>query len=107
MNPWMIRLMLALTWLVRLLAAQNWIKVAQAENEAKLCTAQQAAVSELSRVSNLHYVPRKGKLGADQAIAGESTGGMGVHPSSLAHLHMAEFVAAKLRPILGLPHADN
>lgn len=81
--------------------------MAQGANEAKLCTAQQAAVAQLGKVSNLHYVTRQGKLlgdpaaPADRAIAGESTGGMGVHPSSLAHMHMAEFVAAKLQPIMG------
>jgi hypothetical protein len=86
----------------------NWIKQAQAKNEAEICTAQYSAVTQLAKGStnNLHYVTRHGKLLGDPAInpvnpaiMGESTGGMGVHPSSLAHLHMAEYVAAKLREL--------
>ena len=87
----------------------DWIKEAQETNEAELCTAQNSAVTRLAKATsgNLHYVTRRGKLlgdpanPANPAIIGESTGGMGVHPSALAHLHIAEFVAAKLRSIRG------
>jgi hypothetical protein len=78
----------------------NWIKVAQAVGQDGLCSAQHTAVSELQKVvPNLHYTSSLGKLGDDNAVAGESTGGMGVHPTALAHLHMAEFVAQKLHAI--------
>ena len=78
----------------------NWIKLAQAAGQDGLCTAQHAAVTSLQKtVPNLYYASSHGKLGDDKAVAGESTGGMGVHPTALAHLHMAEFVAAKLRAI--------
>ena len=81
-------------------AAHARIKTAQAANEDGLCSAQHAAVTKLqATVPNLHYATSAGKLGNDPAVAGESTGGMGVHPTALAHLHMAEFVAGKLRTI--------
>ena len=76
--------------------------MSQATQQLALASAQQTAVRALvaSGVMNLHYVEGKGKLGSDPAVVQESTGGMGVHPSSLAHLHMAKFVADKLRDIL-------
>ena len=49
---------------------------------------------------NIHYATSHGKLGGDEAVAGESTGGYGSRSTALAHLHMAEFVAPKLRAIL-------
>jgi hypothetical protein len=45
---------------------------------------------------NLHYASSRGKLGGDPGVAQDSTSGMGVHPTQLAHLHMAQFVAARL-----------
>ena len=60
----------------------NWIKHAQAAVQDGLCAAQRAAVTELQRqVPNLHYVTSAGKLGKDEAVAGESAGGIGVHPT--------------------------
>jgi len=85
----------------------NWIKRAQSNNQAQLCQAQNAAFVELQDlVPGLHYIDSDGKLGNDPEVADESTGGMGVHPSSLAHLHMADFVATRLRRILSLPSAS-
>lgn len=78
----------------------NWIKTAQQDSQNSLCSAQHTAVTELSKtIPNLHYATSKGKLGSDPAVAAESTGGMGVHPTSLAHLHIAQFVAAKLHEL--------
>ena len=58
------------------------IKHAQAAVQDGLCAAQRAAVTELQRqVPNLHYVTSAGKLGKDEAVAGESAGGIGVHPT--------------------------
>ena len=80
----------------------DWIKKSQESQELSLAAAQQAAVAKLSGdgMLGLHYIRGEGKLGPDAAAASESTGGMGVHPTSLAHLHIAEFLAEKLRPIL-------
>ena len=78
----------------------NWIKTAQAHNQNGLAAAQATAVRSLqSKFPNLHYVPAAGKLGADADVVQDSTGGIGVHPTQLAHLHMAQFVAAKLRAL--------
>eukprot|EP01052_Picozoa_sp_SAG31_P058917 SAG31_NODE_18269_length_641_cov_1.828413_2_plen_62_part_00 len=52
-----------------------------------------------ARFPNLHYASAKGKLGGDPDVAQDSTGGIGVHPTQLAHLHMAEFVAGRLRAL--------
>jgi hypothetical protein len=71
----------------------NWIKAAQREQQDGLALAQRAAVAAL------HYATAKGKLGGDVGVAGESAGGVGVHPTQLAHLHMAQFVAAQLRAL--------
>lgn len=80
----------------------DWIKVEQEAAELSLAAAQKAAVAKLtaSGLVGLHYISGDGKLGPDLAVASESTGGMGVHPTSLAHLHIAEFLAARLAPIL-------
>ena len=78
----------------------NWIKTEQKINQGALATAQAAAVKALqARFHNLHYASAQGKLGDDPDVAQDSTGGIGVHPTQLAHLHMAEFVAEKLRAL--------
>ena len=80
----------------------NWIKPQQAANEDGLCATQRTAFESLqSEVPNLHYAGSSGKLGPDADVASESTGGIGVHPSQLAHLHMAQFAADKLRALWG------
>jgi hypothetical protein len=79
----------------------DWIKPAQAANELGLCAAQSAAVTALSKtVPNLHYASGVGKLGDDPAVASESSGGIGVHPSTLAHLAIGEYVAGKVAQII-------
>ena len=79
----------------------NWIAPQQAANQDGLCGAQRSAFDSLQgRVANLHYAGSAGKLGGG-AVAQDSTGGIGVHPTQLGHLHMAQFAAAKLRGLLG------
>jgi hypothetical protein len=78
----------------------NWIKPQQRLNEDGLCAAQRTAFEALqSEVPNLHYASSAGKLGPDDSVARESTGGIGVHPTQLAHFHMAQFAAQKLRAL--------
>ena len=78
----------------------NWIKPQQRRNEDGLCAAQRSAFEALqSNVPNLHYASSTGKLGPDDSVARESTGGIGVHPTQLAHFHMAQFAAQKLRAL--------
>jgi hypothetical protein len=79
----------------------NWIKTEQQINQDALASAQRSAVANLqARFPNLHYAAAEGKLGGDVDVAQDSTGGIGVHPTQLAHLHMAEFVAEKLTVLL-------
>ena len=80
----------------------DWIKVDQESAELSLAAAQQAAVQKLvaNGMAGLHYITGEGKLGPDLAVASESCGGIGVHPTTLAHLHIAEFLAARLKLIL-------
>jgi hypothetical protein len=79
----------------------NWIKTEQKINQRALAEAQRSAVAGLqARFPNLHYSAAEGKLGGDVDVAQDSTGGVGVHPTQLAHLHMAEFVAEKLKALL-------
>lgn len=78
----------------------NWIKVEQKANQDALEIAQAKAVKALqNRFHNLHYASAKAKLGDDLDVVQDSTGGIGVHPTQLAHLHMAEFVATELRAL--------
>ena len=78
----------------------NWIKSEQKINQDALETAQAAAVKALQpRFPNLHYASARGKLGNDPDVTQDSTGGIGVHPTQLAHLHMAEYVVEKLRAL--------
>ena len=61
---------------------------------------QASAVAALQgRFPNLHYTGAARKLGDDVDVAQDSTGGIGVHPTQLAHLHMAEYVAATLKTL--------
>ena len=65
----------------------NWIAPQQAANQDGLCGAQRSAFDSLQgRVPNLHYAGSAGKLGGG-AVAQDSTGGIGVHPTQLGHLH--------------------
>lgn len=82
----------------------NWIKANQATVQKNLNDAQRRAVVALTTQGSkhLHYVSSQGKLGGDVGVAQDSTGGIGVHPTSLAHLHMSNFVAEKVNGILEL-----
>lgn len=84
------------------LYTNNWIKPGQQENQLALNAAQHSVVAALQAAgdSQLFYLGAEGKLGPDKAVAMDSTSGIGVHPSPLAHLHMAEYIAKGLIPIL-------
>ena len=58
----------------------RWIKPEQRKQELALCAAQKSAVEKVIAMtgdSKLHYASGEGKLGKDEAVAAESTGGMG------------------------------
>ena len=84
------------------LYTNNWIKLGQQAQQLALNAAQRSAVEAAQKAGDtkLFYLGAEGKLGDDAGVAMDSTGGIGVHPSSLAHLHMAEYIAKGLAPIL-------
>jgi hypothetical protein len=76
----------------------NWIQPQQAIMQDAKRAAQRRAFQQLQAdgLPNIHYVAGDGKLGQDAHTADESAAGIGVHPTGLAHLHIAQFVKAHL-----------
>ena len=52
-------------------------------------------------IANLHYLTGDGKLASLGEAAHDATSGIGVHPTNTAHLHIARYVAAGIKPLLG------
>ena len=78
-----------------------WIIPSIAEGQQQKRAAQRAAFDSAARTdTNLHYVGGDGKLLSLGDGWYDATSGYGVHPSSIAHLHIAQYVAATLKPIL-------
>jgi hypothetical protein len=78
-----------------------WLIPSIAEGQQGKRNAQRAAVAEAAKTDpNLHYVQGDGKLASLGSTWYDATSGVGVHPTSIAHLHIAEFVAAALKPLL-------
>ena len=50
-------------------------------------------------MANLHYVTGDGKLASLGEAQYEATGGIGVHPSNIAHMRIAEYVAEQVSPL--------
>jgi hypothetical protein len=71
------------------------------EQQAKRA-AQKSAVDALVKagMKNLHYVTGGGKLDSLGEAQYEATGGIGVHPSNIAHMRIAEYVAKEVAPLL-------
>ena len=73
----------------------------QAGQQAKRA-AQKAAFDAAAKVDkNLHYLTGDGKLASLGEAAHDATSGIGVHPTNTAHLHIAQYVAAGIKPLLG------
>jgi hypothetical protein len=70
---------------------KNWVRANQATVQRDVAAVQPRAMAALASqcVRNLHYPSYGGKLGGDARVAHESTGGIGVHPTSLAHITSA------------------
>ena len=79
-----------------------WVVPAVAAAQAAKRAAQRAAVAQAQAlgVKNLHYVAGDGKLASLGEARFDASGGAGVHPSNIAHLRIAEYVAAQLRPLI-------
>ena len=81
-----------------------WVLPSVQEGQTAKRAAQKAAFDAASKTDkNLHYLTGDGKLsslteqGYDEH---DATSGIGVHPSNLAHLHIAQYVAAHIKPLL-------
>ena len=74
------------------------VKAAQDAKRA----AQRAAMAQAAAegVANLHYVSGDGKLASLGDMQYDVSGGAGVHPSNIAHLRIAEYLAEQLKPLL-------
>ena len=74
------------------------------EGQTAKRAAQKAAFDAASKTDkNLHYLTGDGKLSSLTAQGydeHDATSGIGVHPSNLAHLHIAQYVAAHIKPLL-------
>ncbi len=75
-----------------------WIFPAVAEGQASKRSAQRAAVeaAQKSGDSDLYYLEGDGKLASLGEAQYEATAGVGVHPTNIAHLRIAEYVAKYL-----------
>ena len=72
----------------------------QADQEAKRA-AQRAAYAEAAKAGgHIHYVRGDGKLASLGEGQYDASPGVGVHPTNIAHLHIAQFVAAQVKPLL-------
>ena len=66
--------------------------------------AQKTAFDERIRDKHIHYVKGEGKLASFDALGSESryeaAGGVGVHPTNIAHYRIGKFVAEQVKPLL-------
>ena len=51
-------------------------------------------------MKNLHYVDGDGKLASLGEAQHDACGGIGVHPSNIAHLRIAEYVADQIKHLV-------
>lgn len=68
-----------------------------AKREAQKAAFRAASASD----PNIHYVDGNNKLASlGMEHQYDAAAGIGVHPTSIAHIHMAEFVAAAIQHLL-------
>ena len=78
-----------------------WIIPSIAEGQQQKRAAQRTAFDAAAKTDpNLHYVDGDGKLLSLGDGWYDATSGYGVHPSSIAHLHIAQYVAGAVKPFL-------
>jgi hypothetical protein len=79
-----------------------WISPGVNHGQQAKRAAQRSAVDALVKagMKNLHYVTGDGKLASLGEAQYEATGGIGVHPSNIAHMRIAEYVAKEVAPLL-------
>lgn len=78
-----------------------WILPSINKSQADKRAAQKAAFDAAAKSDpNLHYVTGDGKLASLGDTQYDATSGIGVHPTSIAHLRIAEYVASSIKPLL-------
>lgn len=78
-----------------------WLIPSVASGQEAKRQAQRTAVAEAAKTDpNLHYVEGDGKLASLGSSWYDATSGVGVHPTNVAHLHIAHYVATALKPLL-------
>ena len=76
-----------------------WLLPTVRQGQEAKRAAQKAAIDALVKdegMRNIHYVRGDGKLESLGEAQYSATGGIGVHPTSIAHLRMAQYVAGEL-----------
>lgn len=68
----------------------------QGKREAQLKAVTAAQVAD----KNLYYIRGDGKLASLGEQSHDATSGVGVHPTNIPHLRIAQYVSAQLREIL-------
>ena len=80
----------------------GWILPSVKSSQAAKRAAQRGAFEQQAKTDkNIFYAGGDGKLASfsPQQMT-EATGGVGVHPTNIAHLRIAEYVAAQIKPLL-------
>ena len=78
-----------------------WVLPSIASAQAAKRTAQKAAFDEQAKTDkNIHYMAGDAKLASLGEGQYDATSGIGVHPTNIAHLHIAQAVAAAVKPLL-------
>jgi hypothetical protein len=74
----------------------------RAGQEAKRAAQKAAFDAAAATDKNLHYATGDSKLASlgDAIAQSDATSGIGVHPTNIAHLHIAEYVASQIKPLL-------
>ena len=81
-----------------------WILPSVEAGQQAKRAAQKAAFDAAAKTDkHIHYLAGDGKLASlgDDVAQSDATSGIGVHPTNAAHLHIAQYVAASIKPLLG------
>jgi hypothetical protein len=82
--------------------SNGWILPSVQSGQAAKRAAQRSAFDQQAKTDkNIFYAGGDGKLASftPQQMT-EATGGIGVHPTNIAHLRIAEYVAGQIKPLL-------
>ena len=85
-----------------------WILPSVQAGQAAKRAAQKAAFDAAAATDkHLHYLTGDGKLASLGEGQYDATSGIGVHPTNTAHLRIAEYVAAHVKPLITATTHDD